>query len=834
MRPNDVAMDGEGNLWVVGWTNSADHDFAVQYNKQGRVLRKFDLQKTGWVRGVAVDTRRNHILITQATGDEDNLHVHGKVLVFRPDGTLLRTVGQQQGMKRPRYITVDGEGNILVSDWDNHCVYVYNEDGQFLFQFGGEGSGKGQLKYPRGICTDRAGNIIVADERNSRVEMFDKTGKFLKHIATDMKGLQAVAMATQGQLVITDCGHHKVSIFQNIYSSDVTGLKNSNKMTTAPSSLGTHFKEELSCSICLELFTRPKVLPCQHTFCQDCLQDHAGRGGTFQCPICRRQVRLPRQGVAGLPDNLMAANMCERFQQQATLSGETREQQSQSANRCSSHPSEDLKVFCTQCQVRVCDQCLEETHDGHGTTSLKKAAQERSSTVQPLINEGRNIVESYLSFLRSLREEEKTLNKKKQQRDNSIIQAYNQMVQKLTQRKDHLLSESEENHTKNLDRMQTERDRVLADINELSAACDRAEQELQQGWVQFLSQQTALTEVVRKYRRKAAPTPVQTQPAVFQPTDTPVPVLGHVTVQSLPSAPIPAAPAARGRGHHHGNQRQGERQPQKVTFGGVGSGTGQFNDPWGVAVSDEGDIFVADTRNQRIQVFTLQGTFVRQFPTVVSGAQKMYPHDVAMDGEGNLWVVGDIDTHFAVQYNKQGRVLRKIDLQKTGWARGVAVDTRRNHILITQSTGDWDNPHGEVLVFRPDGTLVRTVGQQRGMKFPRYITVDGEGNILVSDWGNHCVYVYNKDGQFLFNFGGEGGDEGQLNTPQGICTDRAGNIIVADKGNRRVEMFDKTGKFLKHIPTGHLWTPWAVAMATQGQLVITDFRDNTVSMFQNI
>ncbi|XP_019621272.1 PREDICTED: tripartite motif-containing protein 2-like [Branchiostoma belcheri] len=589
-------------------------------------------------------------------------------------------------------------------------------------------------------------------------------------------------------------------------------------MAAAPSSLGTQIREELSCSICLELFTRPKVLPCQHTFCQDCLQDHASRRLPLQCPNCRRQVRLPPQGVAGLPDNLMAANMCERFQNQATLTGETR-QQPQSANRCSSHPSE----------------CFEEAHDDHLTTTIKKAAQERSSTVQALINDGRNIMESYFSFLRSLREEEKTLNEKKQQRDNSIIQAYNQMVQKLAKRRDHLLSESEENHTKNVDRVQTERDRVLADVNELSAACDRAEQELQQGWVEILSQQTALTEVVGKYRGKAAPTPVQTQPAVFQPTDTPVPVLGQVTVQSLPSAPIPAAPAARGTGHHHGNQRQGEHQPQKVTFGELGSGTGQFMCPSGVTVSDEGEIFVADSGNQRIQVFTLQGTFVRQFPTVVSGGHEIHPLDVAMDGEGNLWVVrytGSRSAGFAVQYNKQGRVLRKSDLQKKRCPRAVAVDTRRNHILITQTTVDWDNKHGQVLVFRPDGTLVRTVGQQQRMKRPEYITVDGEGNILVSDWENHCVYVYKEDGQFLFQFGGRGRGEGQLKQPSGICTDRAGNIIVADHGNSRVEMFDKTGKFLKHITTD-MKEPWAVAMATQGQLVVTNHMEDKVSIFQN-
>ncbi|XP_078584379.1 uncharacterized protein LOC144866694, partial [Branchiostoma floridae x Branchiostoma japonicum] len=506
-------------------------------------------------------------------------------------------------------------------------------------------------------------------------------------------------------------------------------------MAAASSSLGMHFREELTCSICLELFTRPKVLPCQHTFCQDCLQDHAGRGGAFQCPNCRQQVRLPRQGVAGLPDNHLVTSLCERLQNQATLSGETREQP-QSVNRCSFHPSEKLKLYCKPCQVPLCVDCVEESHDGHPNISLAKATQERRSTVQALISEGRNILESYCSFIRGLRETEKTLNEQKQQTDNAITQAYKSLLAKV-----------EQNHNENLEKIQTERDRVLADINELSASCDRAEQELQQGLVEFLSQQSTLTEVVGKYREKAAPTPVQTQPAVFQPTDTPVPDLGHVMVQSLPSASIPAAPGAKGTGHHHGNQRQREHQPQKVTFGGEGSGPGQFQGPYGVTVSDEGEIFVADYWNQRIQVFTLQGTFVRQF---VPGEQKMIPHDVAMDRKGNLWVVGNCGSaEFAVLYNKQDRMLRKFDLQKTRPDRGVSVDTRRNHILITQSTGDWPNLRGEVLVFRPDGTLVRTVGQQQGMKHPRYITVDGEGNIVVSDLRNNCVYVYNDDGQFL-------------------------------------------------------------------------------------
>ncbi|XP_078580238.1 E3 ubiquitin-protein ligase TRIM32-like [Branchiostoma floridae x Branchiostoma japonicum] len=261
---------------------------------------------------------------------------------------------------------------------------------------------------------------------------------------------------------------------------------------------------------------------------------------------------------------------------------------------------------------------------------------------------------------------------------------------------------------------------------------------------------------------------------------------------------------------------------------------GQFHYPLGVTVSQE-EIFVADCLNKRIQVFTLNGTHVRQFPTNVSGEwESMSPQDVAMDEKGNLWVVGRTDSaEFAVQYNKQGTELRKFDLQKTEGYRGVSMDDGGKLILITQTTGGW-TPHGEVLVFRSDGHLTGTVGEHKKMKFPGYVTVQRqEGNILASDFNNHCVYVYNRRWEYLFQFGGEGSDEGQLKHPRGICTDREGNIIVADWGNRRVEMFNKKGEFIKHIARD-IEQPHAVAMTPQGQLVVTELKNHTVSIFHTL
>ncbi|XP_035669040.1 tripartite motif-containing protein 3-like [Branchiostoma floridae] len=461
--------------------------------------------------------------------------------------------------------------------------------------------------------------------------------------------------------------------------------------------------------------------------------------------------------------------------------------------------------------------------------SLRRAIHQHRGPVQALITEGRGILENYCGFIRGLREEEKSLDDQKQQTDIKIMEAYrqtcNQIHQQLTEERDRLLSEVETNHRQNKGAVQSQRDAVLNDVAEMSSACDGAEQGMGREDKEFLSRKAKLDEVVGKFRERIVPILIPTHPAIFEPTEKFTCSLGKVTVPGAASS----GAAAMAMGHHHGNKSSTLAPKQRLTFGGEGSDDGQFDFPFGVTVSEKAEIFVADSGNGRIQVFTLHGTFVRKFPAVVPGEQEQCPMDVALDREGNLWVVIRTESEeFAAQYTTQGRLLKKILLKETKNLRQVAVDTKRNQILITQTSGDGDNLQSEVLVLRSDGTLVRTVGQQQGMEV-WFITVDGEGHIHVSDREHHLVHTFSEDGQFLFQYGGLGSGEGQLKEPAGICTDRAGNIIVADRGNRRVEMFDKTGRFIKHITTD-MSCLCAVAMTPLGQIVVTCAEDNTVTI----
>eukprot|EP00058_Branchiostoma_floridae_P002422 XP_002587910.1 hypothetical protein BRAFLDRAFT_87298 [Branchiostoma floridae] len=271
----------------------------------------------------------------------------------------------------------------------------------------------------------------------------------------------------------------------------------------------------------------------------------------------------------------------------------------------------------------------------------------------------------------------------------------------------------------------------------------------------------------------------------------------------------------------------GELEQGVVTFGGKGSEPGKVDYPRGVVVSSSNEIFVTDTHNKRVQVHSTEGVYLRHFPTVVPGTgdKVMMPHDVCMDGNGTLWVVGRGETaEHVVQCSTDGTAMKRFDLKKSYNFRGIAMDMRTNHILVTDAGQD------AVHVFRPDGSLVRTV-RHPGMMYPRYVTVDGEGNILVSDYNSDSVYVYDESGKSLFQLRGEGSGEGQLNGPAGICTDCSGHILVADYGNGRVQIFTRHGEFVRTVRTG--FKPQGLAVGPEGQLVVTSLLNHTVTVFPN-
>ncbi|XP_070206011.1 tripartite motif-containing protein 54-like [Littorina saxatilis] len=129
-------------------------------------------------------------------------------------------------------------------------------------------------------------------------------------------------------------------------------------------------REALTCSLCLEIYTSPKLLPCSHSFCVKCLQDLTThlKSKTFPCPQCREQVTVPQGGVGSFQNNFYLNPQDLDKARDGTL--------------CLTHSNQELDLYCEDCKLAVCLKCVLTKHKLHSTKDLSEAASEAKSELK--------------------------------------------------------------------------------------------------------------------------------------------------------------------------------------------------------------------------------------------------------------------------------------------------------------------------------------------------------------------------------------------------------------------------------------------------------------------
>eukprot|EP00731_Ephydatia_muelleri_P007998 Em0004g336a len=208
----------------------------------------------------------------------------------------------------------------------------------------------------------------------------------------------------------------------------------------------------------------------------------------------------------------------------------------------------------------------------------------------------------------------------------------------------------------------------------------------------------------------------------------------------------------------------------KNTIGSRGSGDGQFSSPSGISI--KGDVlYVADTRNHRVQKLTSSGKFLHKFCQQGSGhGQFNWPVGVIIDSNNKL-IVCDCDDHRVQIFNENGGWLLTIDGKGSGnhsfrspW--GLALDPQGNiHVAAIGSN--------TIKVFTKEGVYVRKYGSPN---YPSGIAIDDEGYSLVSEcWGN-CLSIYDPEGNKIHTVK-------NLENPYGTALDpRDGSVFIANCG----------------------------------------------------
>ena len=258
-----------------------------------------------------------------------------------------------------------------------------------------------------------------------------------------------------------------------------------------------------------------------------------------------------------------------------------------------------------------------------------------------------------------------------------------------------------------------------------------------------------------------------------------------------------------------------------MTIGQQGSGEGEFINPRGLALDEQGNIYVADTGNTRLQIFDPQGDFLM----AIADERFLGPRYIALDEVGQIYVT-DLSDRVHV-LNARGDPLQSLGRQGSlpSQFSGIAD-------LALGPAGDLyvvDSGNGRVQKLSLTSGLLFTFGdegeQWELLSRPEGIALDSEGNVYVSDTGNHRVRVYTTGGIFVRSFGAG------VSEPRDIAVDQRGNIYVSDGGQDLVQVFDSGGRLLFKLGQGRLDDPWGIAVDDEGRVFVVDAGSHQLQVF---
>ena len=635
----------------------------------------------------------------------------------------------------------------------------------------------------------------------------------------------------------------------------------------------------LECGICLDQYKDPKLLSCFHVFCKQCLEDLVQKQHILQCPNCRRTTALPLQGVSGLQSDFHANHLfeiqdtltkvkepqktqCEKCKKKSTATGFCRDcgkfvcdkctelhqtweeydthqivtmqaVQADAASlispkkkvlHCQKHTKKLLEIYCETCNELICSNCTIRLHQGHqydvASDTFAKHKQEITNQLEPVKHHLVTVNQSLLSIdARS-----KEIQDQRETHQADIHKQIDQLHQALEQRRTELIGQLDQLTQHKLKSLAAQRDHVELLHTQLTSCLEYVEGSLKTGTQEeILEMKGALLKQINQIATDFTPDTLAPE------EEANILLVGdsdfHHACEKFADVIAETCTACPDKCYSTGDGLKDAKvgEPATVTVHAINKSDNECRKP----VNDLTAELVNCRDNTKVECQVRKAgdsKYETQYQPVTRGQHQLH----IKIGERNI--KGSPYTVVArPSLQSLGKPVRTIQNVKSPW--GVATNSK-GQIVVAEYGGHC------VSVFTPEGQKVGSYGSADGQfSGPRGVAVDRDDNIIVIDGGNHRVQKFTSEGEFLKEVGTAGSNPLQFNYPTGAGISSTNDkVYVLEQDNSRIQILNKDLTFSGSFGSngsgdGQFSNPYDIAFDSTNSLYIVDTSNHRIQVF---
>ncbi|XP_070566922.1 tripartite motif-containing protein 2-like [Ptychodera flava] len=678
----------------------------------------------------------------------------------------------------------------------------------------------------------------------------------------------------------------------------------------------------LCCPVCLEQYKNPKVLLCNHSFCEQCLAALVAKTGEVICPTCGRPCQLPNGGVADLQGNFFIESLidivepseshddpalCQGCDENTALNkcldcnidlcqsctkphrtipttrnhkimklaecSETRSSNVQVDTKayCSTHPGYVVKFYCDTCQVPICSECIEVTHNipSHNHRDLTDVGKEYSEYLANIITRLKVREEEARGYISLATDNEKRVKMWYREEEMKVKMKVEEVREMVVREEKRVIDELNTEYNRYLKIAKAELDGCELKHGSISTTCDHIEAQIQNGDAsKLLSSKQETMRRIGDLADSEIKAPEDPDLIRFYPTTGPKEegMLGSFGPEVyIPKCAIENTPRklwtgdvanmviiTRDRQGRQATLCQGLRASMRRPDGSLQDMkiTDNKDGTYGITLHGQmaGRYKVAITINsQPLPKSPLEIRFnkglVKTIGTQGTGkGQFMYPTGIAINKHGDF-VAADYGNGRIQIIGSEGDYKRSFTFTKFEnrfQSKDVAISADDEYFMT-----DYGNK--QVIVSDENGQFLRHF-KHPDMKYPRGIAISPlDGTLYVTDYDGkaddtdkttHCVRKFSKLGDHIKSFGRYGEDPGEFFGPDLPAVNNKGMVFVPDLNNCRIQVFSSECSLLYcfgdygSVP-GTMNIPEGVAVDAEGNVYVSEQRNRRVQKFNS-